>query len=43
VVIAVGWRGDAATLPDDLREREVPTPRKPLAEVLSAGPVATGG
>ncbi|WP_313283759.1 nitroreductase family protein [Delftia tsuruhatensis] len=43
VVIAVGWRGDAAALPDDLREREVPSPRKPLAEVLSAGPVATGG
>ena len=37
IVIAVGQRADASTLPDDLREREVPTDRKPLAEVLSAG------
>ena len=41
IVIAVGRRGDAATLPDDLREREVPSSRKPLAEVLSAGAVQT--
>ena len=40
-VIAVGTRGDAAALPDDLREREVASPRKPLAEILSAGPVVT--
>ncbi|WP_255576088.1 nitroreductase family protein [Comamonas sp. Y33R10-2] len=38
-VIAVGRRGDASTLPDDLREREVPSLRKPLAQVLSAGAV----
>lgn len=38
-VIAVGRRADASTLPDDLREREVPSQRKPLAEVLSAGAV----
>lgn len=38
-VIAVGRRADAATLPDDLREREVPSGRKPLAELLSAGAV----
>ncbi len=40
VVIAVGRRADASTLPEDLREREVASPRKPLAEVLSAGAVA---
>lgn len=39
VVIAVGRRGDASALPDDLRERETASPRKPLAEVLSAGPL----
>ena len=38
-VIAVGKRADASTLPDDLREREVPSTRKPLAEVLIAGAV----
>ncbi|MEG2048486.1 MAG: nitroreductase family protein, partial [Comamonas sp.] len=38
-VIAVGRQGDAASLPDDLREREVPSGRKALAEVISAGAV----
>ena len=38
-VIAVGRRADASTLPDDLREREQPSGRKPLAEMLSAGAV----
>ena len=38
-VIAVGKRADASTLPDDLREREVPSDRKPLAEVLIVGAV----
>jgi hypothetical protein len=38
-VIAVGRRADASTLPDDLREREQPSDRKPLAEMLSAGAV----
>ena len=41
VVIAVGLRADAATLPDDLREREVPSGRKSLDEVLSAGALQT--
>jgi len=41
VVIAVGQRADAATLPDDLREREVPSGRKSLDEVLSAGALQT--
>lgn len=40
-VIAVGRRGDAAALPDDLREREVPSSRKPLAEILSAGALSS--
>lgn len=31
-VVAVGKRGDAATLPDALRERETPSQRRPLAE-----------
>ena len=38
-LVAVGRRGEAATLPQDLAERETPTPRKPLREILSAGPV----
>ena len=38
-VIAVGKRADASTLPDDLREREVASGRKSLAEVLVAGAV----
>ena len=40
-MIAVGLRADAATLPDDLREREVPSGRKSLDEVLSAGALQT--
>jgi nitroreductase len=35
--VAVGRQGDAASLPDGLREREVPSDRKPLAEVAIAG------
>ena len=38
-VIAVGKRADASTLPDDLREREIASGRKSLAEVLVAGAV----
>ena len=37
-LVAVGQRGDVSTLPPDLAEREVPSPRKPLAEILTAGP-----
>ena len=40
-VIAVGKRADASTLPDDLREREVASGRKSLAEVLVAGAVGS--
>lgn len=38
-LVAVGQRGDVASLPADLAEREVPSPRKPLAEILTAGPL----
>ena len=34
---AIGMETDAATLPDGLREREVPSDRKPLDEVAYAG------
>ncbi len=34
---AVGRRGDAAQLPEALRARETPSPRKPLAEIAFAG------
>lgn len=40
-VIAVGRRGDVASLPEDLREREVASSRKPLSEMLFAGAVGT--
>lgn len=39
-LVAIGQRGPVSSLPDDLAEREVPSPRKPLAEILSAGPFA---
>ncbi len=39
-LVAIGERGDKASLPEDLAAREVPSPRKPLAEILSAGPLA---
>ncbi len=35
--IALGYPGDAATLPESLREREVPSGRKPRAEVAVEG------
>lgn len=38
--IAVGRRGDPADLPDeDLREREKPSERKPLAEIMREGKI----
>lgn len=38
-LVAIGRRGDPASLPADLAEREVPSPRKPLADILTAGPL----
>jgi len=35
--VAIGRMGDPATLPDALREREVPSDRKPLDQVAFAG------
>ena len=37
VAIAVGKRGDSATLPDPYRERDIPSNRKPLSELASEG------
>ncbi|GAB2814651.1 nitroreductase family protein [Comamonas piscis] len=39
-LVAIGERGDKSSLPADLAERETPSPRKPLSEILSAGPLA---
>lgn len=36
-VVAVGHQGDAASLPEGLRPREVPSPRLSLAEVAKRG------
>ena len=36
-LVAVGKRGDPASLPDGLREREVPNGRKPLSELAVRG------
>ncbi|GIQ68238.1 nitroreductase family protein [Xylanibacillus composti] len=36
-VIAIGYRASADQLPDDLREREVPSGRRPLEETLHEG------
>lgn len=36
-VVAVGYRGDVASLPEMLQSREVPSPRVPLADVAKRG------
>jgi len=36
-VIAVGYRGDASSLSERNREREVPSNRRPLAEIIMEG------
>jgi nitroreductase len=38
-VIALGYPGDKQTLPEFLQEREVPSPRRPLSEVVFEGTV----
>ncbi len=37
VAIAVGRRADAAQLPADLRDREAPSPRRPISELAFPG------
>jgi hypothetical protein len=37
MLATVGKRGDAATLPDALREREAPNARKPLSALVKRG------
>ncbi len=37
VMIAIGKPGDPGTLPAELREREVPTGRKPISEIAREG------
>lgn len=37
VAVAIGRQGDPATLPEGLRAREAPSPRKPLSEIASEG------
>jgi hypothetical protein len=37
---AIGTPGDPDDLPDELREREVPTGRKQVAEIAREGPFA---
>jgi hypothetical protein len=39
VAVAVGVRGDAGSLPEQLQAREKPSPRLPVAELAFAGPV----
>jgi nitroreductase len=39
-MIAVGRPGDPAELPPGLREREIPTDRKPVGEIAREGPFA---
>lgn len=41
-VVAIGKRGDAASLPEALRPREVPSPRRPLAESIAEGRYSFG-
>jgi nitroreductase len=41
-MFAVGRPGDAALLPEKLRDREVPSGRKPLTELICEGPFAFG-
>lgn len=38
IMIAVGHPGDPAALPDALRQREIPSPRKTVAEIAWEGP-----
>ena len=35
--VALGYQGDAAALPEGLADREAPSDRKPLAEIMFHG------
>lgn len=37
VIVAIGRRGDPASLPEALRPREAPSPRKPLDQIAAEG------
>jgi nitroreductase len=37
IAVALGRQGDAAGLPETLRSRETPSPRKPLESIISEG------
>jgi len=37
IAVALGRQGDAGSLPEALRSRETPSPRKPLADIISEG------
>jgi hypothetical protein len=37
-MVAVGKPGDVDDLPKDLKEREVPTGRKPITQISCEGP-----
>ena len=39
-MVAVGHPGDPAELPEQLRTRESPSGRKPVAEIAREGPFA---
>lgn len=41
-MIAIGHPGDPAQLPNELREREFPSDRKPVSELICAGEFAFG-
>ena len=42
-MFAVGRPGDPDELPPELREREIPTPRKPVEEIICEGPFRAAG
>jgi nitroreductase len=42
-MFAVGRPGDPNDLPAEVREREVPTPRKPVSEIIREGPFLPSG
>ena len=41
-MFAAGWPGDPADLPQQLREREKPSDRKPVEQIICDGPFAFG-